>query len=307
MVGQGRLEEADRWLGQAEQRLLTGVEPLASASLHLFRGILALAQGQDAEALRLFETSERLAGRQVGPEHGLVTVVRSYIAQTLVRKGETEHARLLLGEMDKHADQNALISAAVAVPQAKLALAESDPEAATRVLDRVLGDSGASPIPTDWLIQASLLKAIARDRCDDRLAAELSLESALDLAEPDGAILAFLLHPAPELVERHSRHRTTHASLITQIRSTQDGSRASLRTVDGEGLSDPLSESELRVLRYLPTNLSRPEVARELDLSVHTVKTHIQHLYAKLGAHSRADAVERARALGLLAPSSRRR
>jgi LuxR family transcriptional regulator, maltose regulon positive regulatory protein len=57
------------------------------------------------------------------------------------------------------------------------------------------------------------------------------------------------------------------------------------------------------VLRYLPTNLSAPEIARELSVSVHTVRTHVRHLFAKLGAHGRTEAVARARALGLLAPS----
>jgi LuxR family maltose regulon positive regulatory protein len=61
------------------------------------------------------------------------------------------------------------------------------------------------------------------------------------------------------------------------------------------------------VLRYLPTNLSTPEIANELYLSKNTVRTHVRHLYAKLGTHHRAEAVERARALGLLAPSARRR
>jgi LuxR family maltose regulon positive regulatory protein len=59
------------------------------------------------------------------------------------------------------------------------------------------------------------------------------------------------------------------------------------------------------VLRYLPTNLSAPEIARELSVSVHTVRTHIRHLFAKLGVHGRTEAVARARALGLLAPSGR--
>jgi LuxR family maltose regulon positive regulatory protein len=57
------------------------------------------------------------------------------------------------------------------------------------------------------------------------------------------------------------------------------------------------------VLRYLPTNLSVREIARELYVSHNTVKTHISHLYAKLGTHTRAEVVSRARALGLLAPS----
>jgi LuxR family maltose regulon positive regulatory protein len=60
----------------------------------------------------------------------------------------------------------------------------------------------------------------------------------------------------------------------------------------------------MRVLRYLPTNLSAPEIANELYLAVATVKTHLRHIYAKLGVHRRAEAVERARGLGLLAPSA---
>jgi DNA-binding CsgD family transcriptional regulator len=63
--------------------------------------------------------------------------------------------------------------------------------------------------------------------------------------------------------------------------------------------------SEVRVLRYLPTNLRAPEIARELSVSPNTVKTHIRHLYAKLGTHHRAEAVDLARALGLLAPARR--
>jgi LuxR family transcriptional regulator, maltose regulon positive regulatory protein len=61
-----------------------------------------------------------------------------------------------------------------------------------------------------------------------------------------------------------------------------------------------LTRGETRVLRYLPTHLSAREIAGELSLSPNTVKTHQRHLYEKLGAHSRAQAVERARALGLL-------
>jgi DNA-binding CsgD family transcriptional regulator len=68
-----------------------------------------------------------------------------------------------------------------------------------------------------------------------------------------------------------------------------------------------LTRGEIRVLHYLPTNLSAPEIAGELYVSPNTVRTHQRHLYQKLGARSRSQAVERARAFGLLAPSSRRR
>ena len=61
------------------------------------------------------------------------------------------------------------------------------------------------------------------------------------------------------------------------------------------------------MLRYLPTHLSAPEIASELSVSTSTVKTHMRSLYTKLGVHSRGEAVESARALGLLAPSAHQR
>ena len=68
-------------------------------------------------------------------------------------------------------------------------------------------------------------------------------------------------------------------------------------------LPEPLSSSEIRVLRYLPTNLTAPEIARELSVAPNTIKTHIRHLYAKFGTRHRAETVDLARALGLLAPA----
>jgi LuxR family transcriptional regulator, maltose regulon positive regulatory protein len=72
-------------------------------------------------------------------------------------------------------------------------------------------------------------------------------------------------------------------------------------------LAEPLRDSELRVLRYLPTNLTAPEIARELYVSTNTVKTHMRNVYAKLGTHRRTETIARARDLGLLAPSASRR
>ena len=69
-------------------------------------------------------------------------------------------------------------------------------------------------------------------------------------------------------------------------------------TVAAQPPLEPLSDSEIRVLRYLPANLSAREIANELYVSTNTVKTHMHHLYAKHGTHRRGEAVERARALG---------
>ena len=158
-----------------------------------------------------------------------------------------------------------------------------------------------------WEIQAFLLKARADDALGATGASSRALERALDLAEPDGLLLPFLLHRAPELLKRHRRLRTSHASLISEILNLLSGRTPTARPEDVEPLREPLSGSELRVLRYLPTNLRAPEIAGELFVSLNTIRTHMRSVYAKLGVHSRADAVERARELGLLAPSSPRR
>ena len=73
---------------------------------------------------------------------------------------------------------------------------------------------------------------------------------------------------------------------------------------DGEPapLREELSDAELRVARYLPTNLKAPEIAVQLSVSANTVRTHIRRIYAKLGAHDRNEAVQRARELRLLDP-----
>ena len=70
-------------------------------------------------------------------------------------------------------------------------------------------------------------------------------------------------------------------------------------------MPEELSEAELRIVRYLPSNLKAHEIAAELFVSTNTVKTHLRHIYAKLDAHSRAEAVARARELRLVAPGGR--
>jgi LuxR family maltose regulon positive regulatory protein len=96
------------------------------------------------------------------------------------------------------------------------------------------------------------------------------------------------------------RHETAHAALVTDIVEVIRGSSIAPGNEPSLVEIDQLSPSELRVLRYLPTNLSRPEIARELSVSVNTVNTHIRNIYAKLQAQDRSSAVQRAREMRLL-------
>jgi LuxR family transcriptional regulator, maltose regulon positive regulatory protein len=152
---------------------------------------------------------------------------------------------------------------------------------------------------------AFMLGAIARDTLGDPDAAGRALQRALDLTEPDQALL-FLIHPPPGLLDRHARHHRADAALICETADLL-GRMDRLAPPPGQPAHqvEALSRGEVRVLRYLQTNLSAREIARELSISVNTVKTHQRHLYQKLGARSRTQAVEQARALGLLTASAR--
>ena len=104
-----------------------------------------------------------------------------------------------------------------------------------------------------------------------------------------------------ELLEALPRHETAHGALLTDILDVLHGPPL---TATDQSSSPPqteeLSPGELRVLRYLPTNLSRLEIASELSVSVNTVNTHVRSIYAKLQARDRSSAVQRARELRLL-------
>ncbi len=301
VAGQGRPEEAEPWVQRAERTVRPDAEPAAGVRVHSVRGLLQLARGRDADALAAFRAAERLGGFLAAPQY-LLTAARAWQLLALVRLGETEQAEQTLAGLGEQDRDRREIRTAVAA----LRLAQDDPRAATTVLAPAL--DGSTPVTSPTLhVQSYLLEAIARDALGDVGAAEHALERALDLAEPDGILLPFLLHPAPGLLERHARHRTAHASLIAEIRSVLAGRIPEPSPVTAQPPLEPLSNSEIRVLRYLPTNLSVPEIASELYVSRNTVKTHMQRLYAKLGTHRRGEAVERPRALGLLAPSPRRR
>jgi LuxR family transcriptional regulator, maltose regulon positive regulatory protein len=300
MVGQGRLEEAEPWLARAERTLRAEVEPAVGIMLHGSRGLLDLVRGRDADALRAFRAARPLTELLLTPS---VVALRweALSLQTRVRLGEVEAVESALAELDEQDREAGEMRISLAV----LRLAQDDAQAATVALAPVLDGSASSTMPSS-VIAAFLLEAIARDALGDAEAAERALERSLELAEPDALVWPFLVHRAPELLEHHRGRRTAHAALVSDILDLLAGARPSRRG-EQERLREPLTESEIRILRYLPTNLSQPEIAGELDLSVNTINTHITHLYAKLGAHRRREAVEQARAYGLLAPSSRRR
>jgi LuxR family maltose regulon positive regulatory protein len=307
LAWRGRPEEAEGWLQRAECTLRADAEPATAAGVYYERGLLELTRGRDHEAVASFRAAERLAGR-LATQHLLLPRTRAMLLHALVRMGETERAERDLASLGEREREHGQIRVAVAA----LRLAQDDPHAATIALVPVL--DGSAPVNRrTWLVLAFMLEAAARDALGDARAAGRAVERALDLAEPDRVLAAFLIHPAPELLERHARDCAKHAALIAEIFSLPWGVWGGGQPSPNRGglggssprLAEPLSQSEIRVLRYLPTNLSAREVARELSVSLNTVRTHMRHIFAKLGVHRRTEAVTRARALGLLAPSPR--
>src|SRR5262249_40935332 len=139
----------------------------------------------------------------------------------------------------------------------------------------------------------------------DREGAERSTEQVLALSEPEGRAGMILTVPgAGELFRDHPVHRTAHGAHLRVVCDLLSGSEPE-PALAPDAPSEPLKARELAVLRFLSTNLTAAEIGDELFLSVHTVKTHMRKLYAKLGVHTRTEAVQHGRALGLLAPARR--
>ena len=300
LVRQGRLEDGERWLERAERALGRG-EPATALVLHSARGLLALGRGRPDEALAAFRRAERTQAA-LSSAHALNVELRSRLLQTQVHVGETAAVRAAFEAMA--ADERD--RAGMRIAAAALDLAENEPEAAVDALAPVIERTVSALHPSWAAVDASLLDAVARDALGDRSGAETSIERALDLAEADGILLPFALAPVQELLERHPRHRTAHATLLATILDLLAGV-APPAPGDTAPLLDPLSDAELRVLRYLPSNLKTPEIAAELFVSANTVRTHVRHIYAKLDAHDRTEAVARARELHLLGPGARPR
>ncbi len=145
-------------------------------------------------------------------------------------------------------------------------------------------------------VETHLLQAETHQSAGDTRKALAALEQALAIAEPSGYIRIVLDQgpPIQKLLEKVKR--TTYINkLLSQF---QPAGRQPV--APPQSLIDPLSERELEILRLLPTNLTTPEMAAELYISVSTVRSHIKSIYSKLNVHRRTEAVNQAEDLGLL-------
>jgi LuxR family maltose regulon positive regulatory protein len=291
----GEFDVGERWLARTAAALQTDTGPDMSLLLHHTTGILHACRGELEQALDEFTAAERL-GAQLEGSHALADQVTGWRLATLARLGRPGEARAELALVDdKRAGVGEILDA-----YAVICLAEGDPAAALGAAGPVL-DGTAPVIGYVTVVEACLLAGHAHRQLGDQQAADQAVERALALAEADRLVLPFAMTISRELLEALPPHRTAHAALLAEILDALAGSSPGPRNHRPSVEAEELSPGELRVLRYLPTNLSRPEIAGELSVSVNTVSTHLRSIYAKLQVTDRSAAVQRARELRLLA------
>ncbi|HTU96442.1 MAG TPA: LuxR C-terminal-related transcriptional regulator, partial [Solirubrobacteraceae bacterium] len=181
-----------------------------------------------------------------------------------------------------------------------LSLADGDAAEALQQLEPLLDDSAAAhPACT---VEALGLAALAHHLSHDEDSAIALVEDALDRAQPEGFRLPLLAVGPPllELLQRRVRAGTRQRTLAGEVISLLEEHRAPEHEDPRRLLLDPLSDREEAVLRYLPTVMSKAEIASELFVSINTVKTHTKNIYRKLGVGTRTEAVRRAKHLNLV-------
>jgi LuxR family transcriptional regulator, maltose regulon positive regulatory protein len=275
---QGDLDSAVDLLGEAERLYMNGLAPNVRPIAAL-RARVWVAQGRLGEAL------DWTRERRLSVEDDL-----SYLR-------EFEHitlARLLVARYKSdHGDR-----------------ADGSLREVMGLLGRLL-HAAEEGERTGSVIEILVLQALAHEAQGDISAALGALQQALTLAEPEGYVrlfvdegmaMAILLE---EAAKRWPAHRYVRRLLAAfgaaraagQPAGAEDG--MPVKQAVKQGSIEPLSERELEVLRLLRTELTGPEIARELVVSLHTVRTHTSNIYNKLGVDKRRAAVRRAEDLGL--------
>jgi LuxR family maltose regulon positive regulatory protein len=295
MVWLGEFAEGEKWLRRTERALQTDTGPDIRLLLHQTAGMLQAGRGRHREALEEFGAAEDLASQLEGSQ-ALASQVTGWLLATQARLGLAGEARARLAALDDEGASSGEIGNARAV----ICLADGDPAGALGALHDVL-DGTAPVLGYTTVVETQLLAGLAHRERGDQRAANQAAERALALAESDRLVLPFAMTGSRELLEALPRHQTAHAALLADILDVLNGSSPPVKEQSSLPPAEELNPGELRVLRYLPTNLSRPEIADELSVSLNTVSTHLRRIYAKLQVSDRSSAVQRARELRLLA------
>ncbi len=261
------------------------------------------AEGDLAGAIELLDEAERRYVSDFFPDVRPIPALRARVWVAQGALGEAlgwARERGLSVEDDlsylrefEHITLARLLLAQYATQRAERSLHE-----ATRLLERLLRAAEAGK-RSGSVIEILVLQALAQQVRGDIPAALASLRRALTLAEPEGYVRIFVAEGPPmasllRAVAKQGIAPSYVRRLLAAVNKTEDS------TPVKQGLIEPLSERELDVLRLLGTDLAGPDIARELIVSLNTVRTHTRNIYAKLGVNNRRAAVRRATELDLL-------
>jgi LuxR family maltose regulon positive regulatory protein len=308
-VGMSELLCEGNDLGAALQHLATSTELGEHAGLpqNAYRSRVALArmrqaQGDLASAEDLLDEAERVYTGDYSPDVRPVAALRARVHLAQGKVGDA-----LAWAHERHLSPTDALSYVhefehITLARALLArdaAARSDGPRyeATRLLERLLAAAKEGQ-RTGRVIEIMVLLALAHQARADVPAALASLEPALTLAEPEGYVRVFLDEGLPMTTLLRAAAQQGPARDYARHLLASDSSTAPNAQVQ-RGLVDPLSERELQVLRLLRTDLSGPDIARELFVSLNTMRTHTKNIYVKLGVNNRRAAVSRAEELDL--------
>ncbi|HEY4465761.1 MAG TPA: LuxR C-terminal-related transcriptional regulator [Streptosporangiaceae bacterium] len=306
----GDLDAARRQLTQgiALCRQFTYAPPLASGLATL--AWARQADGDTSGALEAMDEAERAAP---GPAAGLINPVPAQRARLLLAQGDVAGAARWTQKLGLGADDEPGYSREPEhLVLAQVLLAQGFPARALALLDR-LHTAAVAQGRTGSLIEIRALQALVLAASGEEASAQSTLIDALTLAAPQGYIRVFADQAAPMggMVGRLIAARTEGDAATSvpsgylsgllrafgPVRPAPDPGR---RAAAKPGLPEPPTARELEVLRLLAAGQSNQRIAHELVVTLDTVKKHVSHVLAKLGAANRTEAVSRARKIGLI-------
>ncbi len=279
---------------------------------------LRAAEGDLSTALELLDEAERVYVADYSPN---VQPVHASRARVLAARGDLAEARGWARHHQVATDDDlSYLREYEHITLARVLLAEHSItgsrhplQDATALLDRLLAaaEEGGR---LGTILELEVLRAVARDAGGARDESLEALGHAVELARADGWVRVFV-DAAPALSDllrelATSQPRSDFMQELLRAVTAAGGAARSAGAVSeaapGPVLVDPLSDRELDVLRLLGSDLDGPAIARQLVVSLNTVRTHTKHIYTKLGVNNRRAAISRAHQLGLLSRSGSR-
>jgi LuxR family maltose regulon positive regulatory protein len=309
-VGMAALHRERGDLATANELLVRSQELGAHLGLpqNPHRWLVAMARVREAEgdlegAVQLLHEAERRYAGDFSPDVRPIPAIR---ARVLIARGRWGDALSWARDRGLSVDDDLrYLREYEHVTLARALLARCSSERAEPLLDGALGllrrllHAAEAGGRTGTVIEVLVLQALAQQIRGDISAALVPLVQALTLAEPEGYVRVFVDEgpPMAVLVEAAAERGIVPSyarRLLAGFAETKPG------TPTNRGLIEPLSGRELDVLRLLRTDLGGPDIARELVVSLNTVRTHTKNIYAKLGVNNRRAAIRRAEELDLL-------